>query len=57
MAQAKFGDQSAIALRAFFAQISKQPTALTNHHPQTSFGVQVVFMHFKMLGKLIDPMG
>jgi len=56
MAQAKSGNQSTIALRAFLTQISKEPTTLADHLHQTSMGVPVVFMHFEMLGKLINSM-
>jgi hypothetical protein len=55
VAQAKFGNQSTIARRAFLAQIPKESATLTDQHHQTSAGMQVVLMHFEMLGKLINP--
>lgn len=50
MAQAELGDQRAIALGAFLAQIFQEPAALTNHHQQAPARVQVMFMHLEMLG-------
>ena len=57
MAQTKLRDQRAIAFRAFFAQISQEPTPPTNQQHQSSLRMHVVFMHFEMLGKLTYPTG
>src|SRR5260370_35603862 len=57
MAQAKFGNQRAVALRAFLAQVFQKPAALADQHSQTPIRVHVVFVHFQMLSNLIDPVG
>lgn len=50
VAQAKFGNQRAVARGAFLAQVFQEPAALADHHQQTPARVQIVFVHFEMLG-------
>ena len=52
--QAEACNQSAIAVRAFLAQIGKQAPTMPNHEYQTMARMQVVLMHFHMLGHLIN---
>ena len=54
LAQAKSGNQGAIAIWAFLTQIGKQTSALPNHQHQPSPRMEVMFMNLKMLGRLID---
>ena len=55
--QAKLSDQSAVAVWIFFANISKQSPALTNHHQQAATRVLIMFMNFEMSGQVIDAPG
>src|SRR6266702_507932 len=57
MAQAEFRDQSTIAVRAFLAEICKQPSALTNHHEQAAARMEIMLMDFKVFRELIDAPG
>jgi hypothetical protein len=56
VAQAKFSNQSAVTGWTFLAQVGKQSAALADQQAQTAFAVQIMFMHFEVLGKLIDAM-
>src|SRR5713226_4595865 len=57
MAQAKPCDQCAVAIRTFLTDIGQKPTALTNHHYQTTTRMLVMLMNFEMFGKLINTPG
>jgi hypothetical protein len=56
-AQTQAFHQGFVTLTVFLAQIIKKTPALTDHHQQTTAGMEILAVGLKMLGKVRDPLG
>lgn len=49
-------DNSTVSVDVFLLEIRKEVTSMTNHLEKTSSGVVVVFVFFKVCGKVVDSL-
>ena len=54
--QTKTGDKAAIPLDILISEVLEKPSALANHHQQTSPTVMVLFVDLQMLGEVADAL-
>jgi hypothetical protein len=57
LAQLKLFGDGLVAVQVFGVKIIQQPSALANHHQQTTAGAMVLLVFLKVLGQVVDALG
>ena len=57
LTQSKTANDLAISFDILLRKIVQQTLSLTNHHGKTSLGMEVLFVHLKVLGQRVDAVG